>query len=155
MLDDVVNEMVQNLRGSLATDHDVRLLKASIPEVLLPNWFVDLLMKNRLAWVYFSLSENNDKSQLGAEVFWLTPRQMISEAAEYQPGISVLSLGYVCIGACALGSGDPYFLEMREVINDPPVVRIPHDFAGKGPYPLNRVEQVTDSLSAFFSKAGF
>ena len=153
MLDAVIREMAQNLHGSFATDQDIRFLRSSISKVLLPDWFVDLLIQTRLSGVHFSLTEYDDESKLGADVIWLTPRQIVSEATESQPGISIVPLGYLPIGACALGSGDPYFLDMREAINDPPVVRVPHDYAGKAPYPLDRVERVTDSLSGFFRKA--
>jgi hypothetical protein len=155
MLDAVIKGITQNLRGSAATEEDIRLLRSSLPASLVPDWFVALLRENGLAGVYFSLIENDDKSKLGADVLWLTPIQIVSEATECQPGTSVVPLGYIPVGACAIGSGDPYFLDMREATNDPPLVRVPHDFAGNGPYPVDRIEPVTESLSSFLSKATF
>jgi hypothetical protein len=155
MFDPVIKTITQNLRGSTATEEDVRLLRSCLHENLVPDWFAALLRENALAGVCFSLSENDDKSKLVAEVVWLMPTQIVSEATECQPGISVVPLGHIPFGACAEGSGEPYFMDMRESTDDPPVVRVPHDFAGRSAYPLNRVELVTDSLSNFFSKATF
>jgi hypothetical protein len=155
MLDLVMKMIAQNLHGSTATEEDVRLLRSCFGESLVPDWFAVLLRENGLEGVCFSLGETDDKSKLGAEVTWLTPTQIVSEATECQPGTSVVPLGFIPFGGCAEGSGDPYFLDMREATNDPPVVRVPHDFSGRGPYPLDRVELVSESLSMFLSKATF
>jgi hypothetical protein len=155
MLEIVVQEIAPNLHGTAATEDDVRLLRSSLREDLVPDWFVALLRANRLAGVCFSLSEGDDKSQLGAEVMWLRPSQIVSEATECQPGTSVVAVGFIPFGACAVGSGDPYFLDMRGAVYDPPVVRVPHDFAVQHPYPLDRIELVAESLSEFMGKATF
>jgi hypothetical protein len=120
-----------------------------------PDWLVIKLRENGLAGVCFSLDADDDLSGLGADLLWLTPEQIVSEATQCEPGLSVVSLGYIPVGACAKGSGDPYFLDMRSGRRDPPLVRIPHDFASIKPYPLDRVEQVSKTLSEFFSKASF
>ena len=153
MLDLVLKKIALQLHGATATDDDIRFLRSSFHESLVPDWFAALLRKNRLAGVNFSLSQEDDKSKLGARVLWLTPMQIVSEATECQPGISVVPLGFIPFGACAEGSGDPYFLDMRGATNDPPVVRIPHDYAVHVPYPLDRIELVAESLSSFLGKA--
>jgi len=155
ILDFVVKEITQKLHGSAATEKDIRLLRLCLQANLVPDWFVGLLRENGLAGVCFSLSANEDQSKLGAEVLWLTPTQIVSEATECQPGISVVPLGYIPVGACDEGSGDYYYLDMREASHDPPLVRVPHDCAGRGPYPLDRVELVAESLSNFLGKANF
>jgi len=119
----------------------------------MPEWLVILLKENRLAGASFSLAGRDDVSGIGVELFWLTPAEILSEATECQPGLSVLPLGYVPVGCCEEGSGDPYFLDMREGSSDPPLVRVPHDFAVQQPYPLDRIELVVETLSAFFEKA--
>jgi hypothetical protein len=48
---------------------------------------------------------------------------MIREAKDSYPGIAALPLGYVPIGNCGRGSGDPYFYRA----SDGAIVRIPHD----------------------------
>jgi hypothetical protein len=111
------------------------------------------LREHKLAKSYFTLSKKRDKSGLRADVIWMTPAQIVSENCEAEPGISVLTLGFLPIGSCATGSGDPYFLDLRQDSNDPPVVRVPHDYALESPYPIDRVELVSSSLSEFFHNA--
>ena len=139
-----------NLRGTRATDGDIHFLKAQLPVSLTPGWLMAILREHPLAGVGFSLSTDDDESGIGAEVRWLTPAQIVSESVECQPGISVLSHGFLPIGACAEGSGDPYFLDLRNSSDDPPVVRVPHDYASSGRYPLEKIEIVTSSMSKFF-----
>ena len=148
----VLQRAAGNLGGVAATDVDIQVLQTWLPIKLLPNWLTSLLREHELAGAYFSLSEGDDRSGLGASVIWLTAVQMASEARETEPGMSVVHLGFLPIGACAVGSGDPYFLDLRQGSSDPPIVRIPHDFAGGDSYPLNRIELVAESLSAFFRK---
>jgi hypothetical protein len=148
----VLQRAADDLDGVAATDSDIQILRSHLPDNLTPDWLASLLREHKLAEAYFSLSADDDQSGLGADVIWLTARQMASEACEAEPGISVHPLGFLPIGACATGSGDPYFLDLRQGSNDPPVVRIPHDFAGGDSYPLDRIELVAESLSAFFGK---
>jgi hypothetical protein len=153
MLDDVLKGIVDRLQGAKATDGDVRLLRSRLPNALSPDWLMDLLKGYKLAGVCFSLSGDHDRSGLGAELIWLTPEQIISEAFDAEPGRSVVSSKFLAIGSCALGSGDPYFLDLREASNDPPLVRIPHDYAGGTSYPIERVEVVVSRLSELFHSA--
>jgi hypothetical protein len=155
MLDDVLNGITNRLQGANATDRDIQLLRSRLPNALSPDWLVDLLKGHGLAGVCFSLSGDRDPSGLGVELIWLTSKQMISEAVDVEPGRSVTSSKFLPIGSCAIGSGDPYFLDLREASNDPPVVRIPHDYADGNPYPLQRVEVVALRLSEFFRNASF
>jgi hypothetical protein len=153
MLSQVLQEIANDLRGASAADSDIRLLRSRLPNSLVPNWLVNLLEGYKLAGVCFSLSSDSDNSGLGAEVIWLTPEQIVSETTDSEPGRSVVASQFLPIGACAIGSGDPYFLDLREASNDPPVVRVPHDYAGGSSYPLERVEVVSPRLSDFFRNA--
>lgn len=148
-----LQQIANDLNGASATDADIDLLISRLPPDLRPDWLMTILAANGLAGVRFSLSKENDTSGRGAYVIWLTPEQIVSEACDAEPGISVLSAGFLPIGACAEGSGDPYFLDLRGAAGDPAVVRIPHDYGGRDPYPLDRVEVITSSLSEFFSNA--
>jgi hypothetical protein len=155
MLDNLLKGMASRLQGTNATEGDVRLLRSRLPHGLIPDWLAKLLKGHGLAGVCFSLSGDHDCSGLGAELVWLTPAQIISEAFDAEPGRSVVSSKFLPIGSCATGSGDPYFLDLREASNDPPVVRIPHEHAGGNFYPLQRVEVVASCLSNFFRDARF
>jgi hypothetical protein len=153
MLDQRLREIAANLYGASATDDDILMLRSEFPPRLTPDWFMSMLKHHKLAGVRVSLTTEHDRSGLGADIIWLSPREMVSEARDVEPGISVASSGFLPIGGCAEGSGDPYFLDLRESSNDPPVVRIPHDYATQVPYPLDRIDVVSWSLSEFFSNA--
>lgn len=59
--------------------------------------------------VCFSLDEDDDESELGADLKWFGPSEMIEEALSVYPGETVIGLGYLPVAACLAGSGDPYF----------------------------------------------
>jgi len=149
-LDLCLRSISPNLRGTRATDGDIHFLKSRLPSSLTPDWLMAILRGRALAGVGFSLNEDRDESGIGAEIIWLTPAQIVSESVECQPGQSVLSYGFLPIGACAEGSGDPYFLDLRNSFDDPALVRVPHDYASSGPYPREKIDIVTSSMSEFF-----
>jgi hypothetical protein len=159
MTDMTLNQRLQqiapNLRGTFATDDEIRFLRARLSAAVTPDWLMSILKDYRLAGTCFTLSEECDNSGLSADVVWLTPEQVVSESHDAEPGISVLSFGFLPIGGCAIGSGDPYFLDLRQASIDPPVVRIPHDHAVDRPYPVDRIEVVSSSLSEFFRDSRF
>jgi len=150
-----LQEIAGDLPGTSATGDDIHLLRSRLPATLTPDWLMRILREYRLAGTCFTLSRKHDKSGLGADIIWLTPEQIVSESHDVEPGISVLSSGFLPIGACATGSGDPYFLDLRQTSGDPSVVRVPHDYGGRGSYPLDRVEVVSSSLSEFVSNSHF
>lgn len=149
-LDLCLRSISPNLRGTRATDGDIDFLQSRLPASLTPDWLMALLRGYQLAGVGFSLNTDHDESGIGAELIWLTPEQIVCESVECEPGKSVLSYGFLAIGACAEGSGDPYFLDLRNSSDDPPLVRIPHDYAVSVPYPRDKIEIVTSSMSEFF-----
>jgi hypothetical protein len=148
-LDEVLQVIADELDGAPATDNEIRLLRDRLPAALVPDWLVDALGRYRLAGTDFSLTEEQDLSGLGADLVWLTPKQMIGEACEMEPGFTIVPSGFLPFGGCSVGTGDPFFLDMRDGSNDPPVVRVPHDYAGGGSYPLDALELVAPSLTAF------
>lgn len=149
-LDACLRSIGSNLRGVRATDDDIHFLKTRLPTNLTPDWLTTVLKEYVLAGVSFGLNEDHDESGFGAELIWLNAAQIVSEGIECEPGISVVPLGFLPIGACAEGSGDPYFLDLRNPSANPPLVRIPHDYAVLRPYPCEKIETVTASLSKFF-----
>jgi hypothetical protein len=99
------------------------------------------------------ISGEFDLSAEGVHMLWLTVPQMVSESVEMEPGRSVLINGFIPIGACAHGSGDPYFINMLQSTDDPAVHRLPHDFLLNGVYPLDKMQLVSPNLSKFFHDA--
>ena len=142
-----------SLTGSKATESDAKQLVERLPSDSVPSWLPPLLQRFQLAGVCFTLDEDDDESELGADLKWFSVSQMVEEALLVYPGKSVLSLGYLPIAACLAGSGDPYFLKILNDNEDPPLVRIPHDLASDDEaYPESEIEVVCKSLSQFFNK---
>jgi hypothetical protein len=114
---------------------------------LLAGWMIDY----PLCGSDFSLDEEADESGLGVEMKWMTPAEMVGEAVEAYPGILAVPAGFVPVGMCLIGSGDPYFLAGAG--EDPPLVRIPHEAAAGERLDLERIERVSAKLSDFLRRA--
>lgn len=67
-----------------------------------------------------------DLSGVGACIEWLDEEGSRSESEDLYPGIAVAKLGYIPVGGCSIGTGDPYFI--RETDGEGgPLYRIYHD----------------------------
>src|SRR5215204_4429494 len=152
-VEDVLKRRKADLQGRTITSQEVAELTAGIGDKLLPAHLLDWLLSYPLVGTEFSLSEEEDESVLGVEMQWLTPAQMISETIDTYPGIVAVPHGYLPVGMCLVGSGDPYFLKINPG-DDPPVVRIPHEATdADGNLNSDLIEQVTPRLSDFLRKA--
>jgi hypothetical protein len=151
---DALQKIRGSLKGSLTSSSDAQMLVDRLPDGLVPAWLVKAMCDYPLAGTSFELTEGNDESGLGADLQWFSPKMMLEEALQFYPGISVLPLGYLPVAGCLLGSGDPYFLRVRDAkISDAVLVRVPHDFAIGDPYPEELIEVVASSLSKFLQLA--
>lgn len=141
------------LTGSKITKSEAYDLAKNLSPELLPAWLMEALQNYPLSGACFSLDEDNDESGLGADLKWFSVDQMIEEALSAYPGKVVLKLGYLPVAACLAGSGDPYFLKMKDSnLGDPVLVRIPHDLVAEDDsYPESEIEVVCISLSSFFN----
>ena len=152
-VEDVLERRKADLQGRTITSREVAELTAGIGDQLLPAYLLDWLLSYPLVGTEFYLSEEEDESGLGVEMKWLTPAQMISETIDTYPGILAGPVGYLPVGMCLVGSGDPYFLKTGTG-DDPPVVRIPHEAAvADDNLNVDLIEQVTPRLSDFLRKA--
>src|ERR1700693_3275841 len=113
-LEQALQQVEGYLDGAKATENDIRMLRAKLPAALVPDWLADLLRRYDLAGTDFELTEEQDLSRLGAYVLWMTPTEIIVEALECEPGMTVVRSGFLPFGGCPVGSGDPYFLDMRQ-----------------------------------------
>jgi hypothetical protein len=118
------------------------------------GWLLDLMQNYPLIGMEFGLTLEQDLSGFGAGLIWNVPDDIIEESREFYPGIPALPLGYVPVGSCVLGSGDPYFLKVS--FDDPPLVRIPHERL-EPDLSLSEsvIEIVRPRLSDFFRVARF
>jgi hypothetical protein len=149
----VLAERENELHGRPATPAEIAELRAALGDALVPVFLSDWMLSYPLAETQFCLSEDGDESGLGADMQWLTPRQMIGEATDAYPGRLAAPLGYLPVGSCLVGSGDYYYLKTGAG-DDPPLVRIPHEAADVDDgLDLDRIEQVAARLSDFLRKA--
>lgn len=149
-LHDVIHSVKKDLNGRAMSSDDMRTLN-QIQNVVAVDWYMSLLKRGPFIGANLALDDDDDQSGMGVEFIWMTPEQTVDEALKAYPGRLVLKLGLLPIGMCAEGTGDPYFLDLRGDFNeDPPLVRVPHDFAGGGDsYPLDKIEKISDHLSEF------
>lgn len=148
----VLKKRREEFGGRAVTADEAAELPAALPFAL-PAWLVNLLRNYPLTESEFSLSEDDDASEMGAEIKWLTPAQMISEATECFPGMAAAPIGYLPVGMCLEGSGDPYFININNGENPPPV-RIPHEAIDDADaLREEEIEIVSPSLSRFFKDA--
>src|SRR5436309_1737426 len=103
MLNQRLQKIAKDLHGASASDDDILLLRSELPPRLRPDWLLSMLKDYKLAGVRLSLTKEHDRSGLGADLIWLSPRQIVSETRDSEPGISVVSFGFLPIGACAIG----------------------------------------------------
>lgn len=146
-LETALKEKINELRGKKTSMEEVEMLKTALPA--LPSWFLDIIAGYPLCGASFFLNDELDQSGLGAELSWMKPSHIIEEAVRAEPGKSVLGLGYIPFGSDLSGGGDPYFLAVTISECDPPVVRVPHDYAVQSPYPIDEIELVSPALSQF------
>lgn len=94
-------------------------------QLAVPEQWLSWMVSYPIADAEISLSEQDDLSGLGVEIMFMDDKDILVEAKECYPGLVSTNQGYIPFGACALGSGDPYFFRLA----DGAVVRIPHDSA--------------------------
>jgi hypothetical protein len=84
------------------------------------------LNHHRLAGREFSIPASLDLSGIGADLEILDEQGIRTEQTESYPGIGVAQAGFVPVGVCALGTGDPYFINTGDGEHGP-LYRIYHD----------------------------
>ncbi|MCI0652264.1 MAG: SMI1/KNR4 family protein [Planctomycetes bacterium] len=139
------------LTGAVQPDEEVDRLSA-LP-INAPEWLTVAFRRLKLAGTRFSLSEAEDASGMGVEMRWMTPAQIVEETTVAYPGVAAVKRGYLPVGQCLEGSGDPYFLRLDDKRDDPAIVRIPHEAIAAGDALADEeVEVVADTLSEFLCK---
>ena len=148
-----VEAIQSRLSGQKITPQEREILNDRFQSIKGIEWVGDLMSCYALSGTTFTLDEEVDPSGLGVEMQWMAPADMVEEAFELYPGIPALGLGYLPIGQCLSGSGDPYFLKIKAG-EDPPLVRIPHESAeDENTLDESQIEEIVSSLSAFLGMA--
>jgi hypothetical protein len=79
-----------------------------------PQFWLDFIESSNLIEKEIDIPESDDSSKLGACFKILNNKQILEEANESYPGIIVSQDGYLPVGCCLEGSGDPYFVNINE-----------------------------------------
>ncbi|MGD2181460.1 hypothetical protein [Lusitaniella coriacea] len=144
----ILSSRIDELNGRRITHKEAEKLKKTFSK-LIPNWFINILFDFPLIGCDFELSEDLDISELGVGMQWMSAADTICESTEAYPGIAAVLVGYLPVGMCTYGSGDPYFLNTKDIAL--PLVRIPHTALDKnGKLIEEDIELVCSNLSNFF-----
>jgi len=115
-----------DLSGRVATQEELESIGERFKFLDWVRSFQDLIKNVNIIGASFELSESADQSGVGVDMEWLTPGEQIDEAFNFYPGLIVVEKGFIPIGSCMKGSGDPYFLRATEYQWQ--VYRVLHDF---------------------------
>ena len=74
----------------------------------------------------FEVPEDDDLSGVGVNLSIMKYEDIVDEAENAYPGIVVMKDGFIPVGSCLVGSGDPYFINVNDGMNGP-LYRIYHD----------------------------
>lgn len=90
-----------------------------------PRWR-EFVERNGLSGKEADIPEVDDLSSVGACIEILNEQNARVESDELYPGIVVKAHGFVPVGGCAIGTGDPYFININDE-QPGPLYRIYHD----------------------------
>lgn len=92
----------------------------------MPPYWTNFLAAHRLLGREARIPVSADRSAVGAEIGFLDEAGSRSEALDFYPGLAVSADGFIPVGECLLGSGDPYFIQISDGEGGP-LYRIYHD----------------------------
>ena len=104
---------------------------------LWPSLYREFVTERGLIGAAIEVPESEDLSGAGAWIEVLDEAGAEVEASDFFPGLVVIEDGFVPIGGCQLGSGDQYFLNVRDP-QPGPVYRIYHDRVTDDGYDANQ-----------------
>ncbi len=100
---------------------------------MIPEYWKEFISKNDMIGKDFEIPETNDLSELGADIKILNEKDIIDEATNFYPGLAVSKDGYLPVGSCLAGNGDPYFINTNDGPAGP-LYRIYHDSVDEDGY---------------------
>jgi len=80
----------------------------------MPAYWKSFVEENDLVGKEFSVPPESDLSGVGADIVILDEQGIKSEQTELYPGIAVAKDGFIPVGGCTVGCGDPYFINERD-----------------------------------------
>jgi hypothetical protein len=139
---------MKKLGGQTLSAEDIRRVVASTGVALSPE-VTALLASFPLVGLTLSIAADANESGLSVELRWMTADEIIDEATNVYPGIVAVQHGYLPVGLCLEGRGDPYFLRLA----DGAIVRIPHDSVDEADLDADAIELVAPSIAELVDMA--
>jgi hypothetical protein len=98
-----------------------------------PKYWSDFLAAHDLVGREIEIPEGRDLTGLGAEIKVMADDTSREETDDFYPGVVVRADGFVAVGSCWAGSGDPYFINVHDGEGGP-LYRIYHDAVSHDAY---------------------
>lgn len=114
---------------------------------MIPGYWKNFIAKNEIISCDFEISEDDDLSELGADLRIMNIEQCISEATECYPGIAAVKESYVPVAMCNIGSGDYYYIKSTEGENGA-LYRIYHDAVKDEHIEHDGIEKVLENYAS-------
>jgi hypothetical protein len=111
---------------------------------MIPEYWRNFILNNEIVGCNFEISEEEDLSELGADLKIMSIEQCISEATECYPGIIAVKENYVPVAMCLVGSGDYYYIKTTDGESGS-LYRIYHDSVNGEHIVSNGIEKVLNS----------
>lgn len=99
----------------------------------MPPYWTTFLAAHKLTGREVSIPETADRSGVGVDMEFLNEAGFLSESQDAYPGLAVAADGFVPVGSCSIGSGDPYFINLVDGEGGP-LYRIYHDCVSEHGY---------------------
>ena len=93
---------------------------------MIPDYWTKFVESEDIEEIDFEIPEEKDLSGVGADLSIMREEHILDEANKAYPGVIVKKDGFVPVGSCLIGSGDPYFININDGENGP-LYRIYHD----------------------------
>ncbi len=103
---------------------------------VIPIYWKDFVEQHALSGAEIDIPSGIDPTGAGAEFEILSDVSIRQEAEELFPGIGVAADGFVPVGGCVIGTGDPYFINSNDGPCGP-LYRIYHDAVSDAGYDRN------------------
>ncbi|MFC1850342.1 hypothetical protein ACFL27_09145 [candidate division CSSED10-310 bacterium] len=107
---------------------------------MIPQYWKAFVNDNALEYREIEIPEDVDLTGAGAEIEILDEEGIRQETEDLYSGIAVSKDGFVPVGSCQIGTGDPYFIYQNDGPKGP-LYRIYHDMVGEDGYER---EEATD-----------
>lgn len=91
-----------------------------------PPYWTEFLDRHALRGAKVEIPGDADLSGMGGDLQLMDEAQAREEAEDGYPGIVVRADGFVPVGMCLAGSGDPYFIRIGDGAGGP-LYRVYHD----------------------------